>query len=84
MPNPKRSQQAAEDEIKARIAGIEAAEQIASMNSHTTGTSRPTAPREAWERHWKTGDVLHVGLCVNDDDVLLHVGLDVYSGDGRP
>ena len=49
MPNSKRSQQAAEDEIKARIAGIEAAEQIASMNSHTTGTSRPTAQSRARE-----------------------------------
>ena len=79
IPNSKRSKQAAEEQLNAHIASIPA-----EGNLHTTGTSRPTAPREAWERHWKTGDVLHVGLCVNDDDVLLHVGLDVYSGDGRP
>ena len=47
IPNSKRTQQAAEERFKAEIAGIEAAEQIASMNSHTTGTSRPTAQSRA-------------------------------------
>ena len=48
----KRSRQAAEDEVKAVIARSTTEvsnEQIASMNSHTTGTSRPTARSRARE-----------------------------------